>query len=53
MKLWSKRWTVAQGNHWKYERDVTVENHAEWRAIYEKDEPGVLFFVAANKPSNK
>lgn len=50
LKLWSIRHTAAQGNHWKYERDVTLENHAEWRKIFEKDEPGVLFLVSERKP---
>ena len=50
MKIYSIRYSVAQGNHWRHERDCTAANVQEWLAVFRKDEPGVLFIGAARKP---
>ncbi len=52
LKLYSRRHSVARGNHWRYERDVTEENAQEWLAVFRKDESGVLFLVNNRKPAN-
>jgi hypothetical protein len=52
-KLYSKRFTVAQGNHWVEERIVTAETTQAWLDIFRKDEPSVLFLVSDKKPSEK
>jgi hypothetical protein len=51
LTLWSKRFTPAQGNHWKAEREVTEENCQAWLKIFRDDEPKVLFLVSDRKPS--
>jgi len=48
--LWSKRYSVARGWYWKYERDVTDFSADGWVEIYEKDEPNVEFRVSVQKP---
>lgn len=50
LKLYSRRWSVAKGNHWVVERDVTEDTAARWLALFEKDEPNVLFKVCKRKP---
>lgn len=50
LTLWSKRFSTAQGNHWKAEREVTEQNAQEWLAVFRKDEPKVLFLASAKKP---
>lgn len=52
-RLWSKRFTPAQGTHWKLERECSLDTAAQWRTVFEKDEPGVLFFLSTKKPSLK
>lgn len=51
LTLWSRRHNVAQGNHWKAERQVTEATAQEWLSVFRKDEPSVLFLVAARKPA--
>ena len=53
LKIYSIRFSVAQGNHWQYERDCTEENCQEWLAIFRADEPGVTFIANNRKPSIK
>ncbi len=49
-KIYSLRFSIAQGNHWKYERDCKESDIHSWLAIFEKDEPDVLFLAAKRKP---
>jgi len=49
--LWSKRFTPAAGTHWKLERECSLESAAEWRNVFQKDEPNVLFFLSKRKPA--
>jgi hypothetical protein len=51
LKLFSRRHSIARGNHWKFERDVTEANAQEWLAVFRKDEPDVLFLVNNRKPA--
>lgn len=51
-KIWSKRFSVAQGNHWKLERESTEENVQAWLKIFREDEPKVLFLASLRKPAN-
>lgn len=51
MKIWSIRTSVAQGNHWQYERDCTEENCQEWLKVFRDDEPNVLFLASKRKPA--
>ena len=49
-KLWSYRWTVAKGYHWKLERECSNDDAKEWLAIFERDEPTIVFKLSASKP---
>lgn len=51
LKIWSKRWSVARGNYWQYERDSLPENVQAWLKIFRDDEPNVCFIASARKPS--
>lgn len=51
MKIWSKRFTVAKGNHWVAERDCTEETAQAWLKIFRDDEPNVLFLASNRKPA--
>ena len=53
LKLWSLRGSVARGNEWVLEREVKESEALQWIAIFEKDEPGVLFLASARKPAIK
>lgn len=53
LKLWSKRFSVARGNEWIAEREVTEENCQEWLKIFREHEPNVLFLVSKTKPKDK
>lgn len=50
--IWSLRSSVARGIHWVKERDCTVEEVADWLAVFRKDEPGIAFIEQKNKPSS-
>lgn len=51
LKIWSLRFTPAQGNHWSYERDATPETVQQWLAVFRADEPNVTFIATARKPA--
>lgn len=50
--LWSKRTSVARGNYWQQEREVTEQTAQDWLKVFRDDEPNVLFLVAAKKPKD-
>lgn len=50
LRLYSKRFSIARGNHWVIEREVTEETCQQWLEIFRKDEPNVLFLVSDKKP---
>ena len=50
LTLWSLRTNPARGNYFVAERQVTEETAQAWLAIYQADEPGVLFVATARKP---
>lgn len=50
LKIWSKRWSVARGNHWVCERDSLPENAQAWLKIFRDDEPNVLFVASKRQP---
>lgn len=52
MKIWSKRFSVARGNHWKMERDCDLSNFQAWLKIFREDEPKVLFIASSRKPKD-
>lgn len=51
MKIWSRRFTIALGNHWKYERDCNEMNVQEWLKVFRDDEPNVIFIASKRKPA--
>jgi hypothetical protein len=51
MSLYSWRWTVTRGWHWKYERDVTPETQVGWLARFSEDEPDVIFRLDRRLPT--
>lgn len=53
LKLWSKRFSVAKGLHWQYERDVNQSNQQDWMRIFKQDEPDVYFLVSSANIKNK
>lgn len=53
LTLWSKRWSVAEGSHWKRERECDETSAPTWLAVFSKDEPGVEFKLAARRPRVK
>ena len=52
LKIWSRRFSVARGNHWQYERDCQEENLQAWLNIFREDEPNVIFIANNRKPKN-
>lgn len=52
-KIWSTRWTAAQGNHFVMERECDESEAQAWIKIFSDDEPNVCFFPSKRKPSNK
>lgn len=50
LSLYSWRWTVGQGAHWRFERDVSAETRNEWLAVFRKDEPSISFIVSDKRP---
>lgn len=50
--LFSHRFSVARGWHWKVEREVTRETMEQWRQVYEQDEPGVPFYAGVRHPND-
>lgn len=50
LSLYSWRWAVGQGAHWRFERDVSHDSQAQWLATFKKDEPSVTFTVASERP---
>jgi hypothetical protein len=48
--LWSKRFSTAQGHHWKIERECLQETAQQWLEVFQKDEPDVKFVISSNKP---
>ncbi len=53
LTLWSLRFSVARGNHWISERNVTEENCQQWLKIFREDEPNVTFVASERKPNFK
>jgi hypothetical protein len=50
LSLYSWRWAVGQGAHWRFERDVSAESRDGWLAQFRKDEPSVSFTVSDARP---
>ena len=50
MILWSRRWSVAQGHHWRMERSCAGSTAQDWLDLFSKDEPSVTFQLARRKP---
>lgn len=53
MKIYSKRFSPARGNHWVVERDCTEETAQEWLKIFRDDEPAVLFLASNRMPTER
>lgn len=53
LTLWSLRTNPARGNHWVAEREVSEATARQWLAVFERDEPGVLFLASARRPAAK
>lgn len=51
LTLWSLRVSAARGNHFVAETQVTEETAQDWLKVFRRDEPSILFLVAAKKPS--
>lgn len=52
MNIYSKRYSVAKGNHWVIEREVKEEDAQAWLNIFREDEPSIIF-IACNKKEAK
>jgi hypothetical protein len=50
LKLWSRRFNIGHGNHWKLERECILETAIEWLKIFQKDEPNTYFILSVRKP---
>ena len=50
IKLWSYRWTVAKGYNWKLERVCSNDDAKKWLAVFECDEPTIVFSLSTSKP---
>jgi len=50
MKLWSRRWSVARGESWVWERDCMPATANEWLEVFRKSEPTVMFVLSYSKP---
>jgi hypothetical protein len=50
LSVYSKRWAVGQGAHWRYERDVSPDSRDKWLAIFQRDEPSITFIVSEGRP---
>ena len=53
LKLWSKRFSVAKGLYWQYERDVDQSNQKDWIRVYSEDEPNIYFLVSSSNMRKK
>jgi hypothetical protein len=51
--LWSKRFSTAQGWHWKLERLCNHENAEQWLSVFSKHESEVEFKLSDKKPRIK
>lgn len=51
MKLWSQRFSIANGWHWKLERQIKPEETEQWLKVFRFDEPGILFVASEKKPN--
>lgn len=51
MKIWSRRFTPALGNHWKLERECTKDTIQQWLSVFRADEPNVSFIGNNRKPA--
>jgi hypothetical protein len=50
LSIYSKRWAVGQGSHWRYERDVSAESRDKWLTIFQRDEPSITFISSQGRP---
>ena len=48
--LYSKRFTIARGWHWKLERECLEENAKSWLEVFQKDEPSITFKISKKTP---
>ena len=48
--LYSKRWSVAKGWHWKHERNCEESTSSAWLDVFQQDEPEVEFVLSNKKP---
>jgi hypothetical protein len=49
--LWAWRWSAAWGWRWELQREVSSAEAERWRAVFQKDEPDIVFAVASKKPT--
>jgi hypothetical protein len=53
MNIYSRRWSVAFGDHWHLERRCAPDDDMHrWLKVFQKDEPDVLFVLAERRPLN-
>jgi hypothetical protein len=50
VKIYSERFSVARGWHWRYERDCNANNRDKWLTVFRSDEPDVRFVAQCRKP---
>ena len=48
--IFSLRRSVVRGWYWKRECEVLPENQLSWLAMYQQDEPSVVFHIARVTP---
>ena len=51
--LWSYRWGVARGWRWTLERWCMDSTKNDWLAVYQADEPSIIFKLSYSRPTNK
>lgn len=51
--LYSKRWSVAKGWHWKHERDCFETTADEWLRLFQTDESDVTFRLSKINLTNR
>lgn len=48
--LFSKRFSVAKGWHWRIERVCEADSSEKWLKIFSEDEPGIEFKLSKKLP---
>lgn len=50
VNLYSKRFSISRGWHWKLERVCNKDVASNWLKVFTKDEPMIEFKLATKQP---